>query len=432
VIARIKQLLNTANTHAGFKLYFANTSWMFGEQILRMISGLLVGIWVARYLGPEQFGVFSYAIAFVSIFGSIAKLGLDGIVVRDLVNEPHKRDVYLGTAFWLKLVGAFITLFLVAFATLFTSNNATTNLYIFIIAGGLVFQSFEVVDFYFQSKVLSKFVSLSKITQLLVSSLLKIYFVLTGADLLWFVVVSIVDQLTLAMALAYAYSKQNSDTFCFKFDKVIAKDMLLNAKPLIISSIMVSIYSSIDRVIIKETLGVREVGLYTVATGLTTTLYFIPILISNSLFPAILNAKKQSEDAYNRRLSQLYKYMLLVGLLICLVVSAFSTLIIHVLYGNQYADAASVLQIYIWIFLVICFSSIFGKWLLSENLQYLMLRFTFMAIVINILGCLFFIPLWTIKGAAFAALASQLIPFVWFGMSNKEIRSQIKCAFRML
>lgn len=432
MIARIKQLLNTANSHAGFKLYFANTSWMFGEQILRMISGLLVGIWVARYLGPEQFGVFSYAIAFVAIFGSIAKLGLDGIVVRDLVNEPHKRDVYLGTAFWLKLVGAFITLGLVAFATLFTSNNAITNVYIFIIASGIVFQSFEVVDFYFQSKVLSKFVSLSKMAQLLVSSLLKIYFVLTGADLIWFVAVTIVDQFTLAMVLTYAYFKQNAGAFYFKFDKVIAKDMLKNAKPLIISSIMVSIYSSIDRVIIKETLGVREVGLYTVATGLTTTLYFIPTLISNSLFPAILNAKKQSEDAYNRRLSQLYKYVLSVGLLICLVVSVFATLIIHVLYGYQYADAVPVLQIYIWIFLLICFSSIFGKWLLSENLQHLMPSFTFMAIVVNILGCLFFIPLWAINGAACAALASQVVPLLWFYTRNKHVKSQLKTAIQSL
>lgn len=403
---------------------------MFGEQILRMVAGLLVGIWVARYLGPEQFGMFSYAIAFVAIFGSVAKLGLDGIVVRDLVNEPHKRDVYLGTAFWLKLVGALVTFIIIAFAMLFTSNDYTTNLYIFIIASGIIFQSFEVIDFYFQSKVLSKFVSLCKMAQLLLSSLLKIYFVLTGAGLFWFVVISLVDQFSLAIALVYAYSRQKTETFYFKFDKDIAKEMLLNAKPLIIAGIWVSIYSNIDRVIIKEMLGVQEVGLYAVAAGLTGALYFIPMLIASSLFPAILNAKKQSEEIYNKRLSLFYKYILSLGLFVCLFVSVFATLIIHVLYGSQYADSAPVLQIYIWIFLVICFSSMFGKWLLSENLQYLMPRFTLMAIVVNILGCLVLIPLWSIKGAALAALASQVIPLVWFGINNKEIKSQIKCVFK--
>ena len=106
----IKKIIQLAN-HAGFIRYFKNTLWLFLEQVFRMIAGLLVGIWVARYLGPEQFGLFSYVLAFVSLFGSIAKLGLDSIIVRDLINEPDKKDIYLGTAFRLKLFGALLMLF---------------------------------------------------------------------------------------------------------------------------------------------------------------------------------------------------------------------------------------------------------------------------------------------------------------------------------
>jgi O-antigen/teichoic acid export membrane protein len=84
--------------------YFANTSWLFGEKILRMIVGLFVGIWVARYLGPEQFGLLSYAQSFVGLFTAIATLGLDGIVVRELVKDPSRRDELIGTAFWLKFI----------------------------------------------------------------------------------------------------------------------------------------------------------------------------------------------------------------------------------------------------------------------------------------------------------------------------------------
>ena len=126
--------------------------------------------YVARYLGPEQFGIFNYATAFVALFGAIAKLGLDGIVVRDLVNHPQERDVYLGTAFWLKLCRGSSGDGLLAIAVRFTSNDATTNLYIFIIASGLIFQSFDVVDFYFQSKVLAKYVSICRLMQLALSS----------------------------------------------------------------------------------------------------------------------------------------------------------------------------------------------------------------------------------------------------------------------
>jgi len=286
-----------------------------------------------------------------------------------------------------------------------------------------------VVDFYFQSRVLSKYVSICKISQLLLSSLLKLYFVAINADLFWFVLVSTVDQASLAVALAYAYSRQKLGTFYFKFDKAVAKELLKSAKPLIIAGVMVSVYSSIDRVIIKELLGVREVGLYVAASGLVTALYFVPMLIANSLFPAILNAKQQSEEMYNRRLSLLYKYSLSFGLLVCLFVTVFAAPIISLLYGQRFAESSSVLQIQIWNLLLICFSAIFGKWLLSENLQNLMPRFTLMAIVINVAGCFVFVPLWSIKGAALAALASQLIPLAWFGISNKSVNSQLKCVF---
>ena len=429
MLTRLKCLTYGAKTNQGFRRYFANTSWLFGERILRIIAGLLVGIYVARYLGPEKFGLFNYALAFVALFESVAKLGLDGIVVRDLVNAPEKRDQYLAAAFWLKAMGAVLAVTGIAVALFIVENDFTTKLYIGIIAAGLIFQSFEVVDFYFQSRVLSKYVSICKITQLTLSSLLKLYFVAINADLFWFVLVSVIDQASLAAALAYAYSKQKLGAFYAHFDKAVAKELLISAKPLIISGIMVSVYSSIDRVIIKEILGVREVGLYVAASGVVTSLYFVPMLIANSLFPAILNAKQQSEDIYNRRLSLLYKYILSFGLITCMFVTAFAAPITNLLYGQEFIDSSGVLQIYIWNLLPICFSAIFGKWLLSENLQNLIPKFTLMAIVINVTGCFVFIPLLSINGAALAALVSQLIPLAWFGITNKSVKSQLKCVF---
>ncbi|MBE0472510.1 MAG: oligosaccharide flippase family protein, partial [Methyloprofundus sp.] len=211
--------------------YFKNTSWMMGEQLLRIIAGLFVGIWVARYLGPEQFGIFSYALAFTAIFGGIAKLGLDGIMVRELVNNPANRDVYLGTAFWLKILGAFIVISLMAAIVPFTSNDATTNLFIFIIASGLVFQSFEVVEFYFQSQVLAKIVSICKVIQLALSSMIKIYLVLSEAELIWFVLVTAFDALSLAVSYFIAYKVRKNPAFYKHFDLSIAKQLLKDSWP---------------------------------------------------------------------------------------------------------------------------------------------------------------------------------------------------------
>jgi len=431
MIERLRILFGEVVAHQGFRKYLANTSWLFAEQILRIIAGLLVGIYVARYLGPDKFGLFNYAVAFVAMFASVAKLGLDGILVRDMVNAPERRDVYLGTAFWLKFMGAVFTGAGIAVALAIAENDPTTNLYIGIIASGLIFQSFEVVDFYFQSRVLSKYVSICKISQLLLSSLLKLYFVAINADLFWFVLVGVIDQASLAAALAYAYSKQKKGTFYTRFNKTVATELLRSAKPLIIAGVIVSVYSSIDRVIIKELLGVRDVGLYVAASGLVNALYFLPYLIANSFFPAILNAKQQSEEVYKRRLSLLYKYSISFGFLVSLFVTVFAAPIISLLYGQRFADSSGVLQIYIWNFPLICFSAFFGKWLLAENMHNLLPRFTFVAVVVNVTGCFLLIPLLSITGAALAALSSQLIPVVWFGLTNKSMNKQLKCMFKI-
>ena len=153
--------------------YFKNTSWLFAEKILRMVVGLLVGVWVARYLGPEKFGLLSFAHSFVGLFTIFATLGLDEVVVRELVKDESRRDSLVGTTFWLKLFGAFLVLLVLAFAINFTSNDVDTHILVFIIASATIFQSFNIVDFYFQSKILGKFVAYANFISLFISTIVK-------------------------------------------------------------------------------------------------------------------------------------------------------------------------------------------------------------------------------------------------------------------
>ena len=422
MIARLKHLTHSAKTHQGFRRYFANTSWMFAEQMLRMIAGLLVGIWVARYLGPEQFGVFSYAIAFASLFSSIAKLGLDGIVVRDLVREPEQRDSYLGTAFWLKLGGALIMLGAVALATQFTSSDRLTNLYILIIASGAIFQSFNVVNFYFQSQVLSKFVSICKMTQLLISSLLKLYFIFTGADLIWFVLVTLVDQLTLALSLYFAYRYQKLGGFYRYFDVTLAKQLLKDSWPLIFSGLVVMIYMRIDQIMIKEMLGEREVGLFSAAVRLSEVWYFIPMIITASLFPSIVNAKKRSEELYYTRLQRLYTIMVWLAIAIALPMTFLSDWLVTLLYGEAYREAGQVLMVHIWAGVFVFLGVASGSWLISENLQWIAFYRTFSGAIINIILNFVLIPIYGLIGAAIATVIAQTMAAFAFDILTKKTR----------
>ncbi len=412
--------------------YFANTSWMFGEQMLRMASGLLVGIWVARYLGPEQFGLFSYALAFVSIFSGLAKLGLDGIVVRDLVNHPHQRDVYLGTAFWLKFVGAFVMLGFVALATLFTSNDHTTNLYVFIIASGIIFQSFEVVDFYFQSKVLSKFVSICKITQLAVSSALKVYFVVTGADLIWFVVVTLIDQVMLALTLLVAYRFQKQGSFISFFDINIAKNLLKISWPLILSGLAVTIYMRIDQLMIKEMLGTKEVGLFSAAVRLSEVWYFVPGIITSSLFPAIVSAKKVSRALYLQRLQKLSTLMTWLAVSVALPVTFFADSIVNLLYGYSYQQAGLVLAVHIWGAVFVFLGVASGVFFTVESYTKKSLYRTLLGAISNVLFNLLLIPHYGIAGAAMATVISQFIANFLYDFFDASLRELVIIKLRSL
>ncbi|CEN56001.1 putative polysaccharide biosynthesis protein [Candidatus Methylopumilus turicensis] len=399
---------------------------MFGEQILRMVAGLLVGVWVARYLGPEQFGLFNYAIAFASLFGSIAKLGLDSIVVRDLVQEPTLLKAYMGTAFWLKLVGAFLMLAILALATLFTSNDSTTNLYVFIIASGIIFQSFEVVDFYFQSQVLSKFVSICKITQLMISSLIKLYLILTGADLFWFVLVSLVDQVSLAISLYLAYRYQKLGGFFRHFDFTLAKKMIKDSWPLMLSGLAIMIYFRTDQIMIHEMLGARSVGIYSAAIRLTEVWYFVPVIIANSLLPSLINAKKAGENGYYIRLQKLYALMIWIAIGIACVMTFLSHWIILTLYGEAYKDAVSVLMISIWNGVFVFFGCAWSQWMLIENRTRMISFFQINTLFFNVILNLILIPRFGIYGAAIATLIASSIGHTMLPLFIKSQRIALK------
>lgn len=394
---------------------------MFAEQILRMVAGLLVGIWVARYLGPSQFGVFSYAVAFAALFGSIAKLGLDSIVVRDLVREPAQRDVYMGTAFWLKLIGALVMLGAIGIAMQFTSSDSTTKLYIFIIASGAIFQSFEVVDFYFQSKVLSKFVSICKLIQLFISSLIKIYLIYIDSGLFWFVIVSLIDQITLAATLYLAYRYQKIGMYFKFFDRQVAKNLLIDSWPLILSGLAVMIYMRIDQIMIKEMLGEKEVGLYSAATRISEVWYFVPMLITNSLFPAILNVKENNEK-YLFRLKILFSLLVWIGIFVAAITSLTSDWLIVFLYGQDYQQAGQVLMVHIWGGIFVALGVASGCWFVSENLQRYLLYRTVLGACVNIALNIALIPKYGILGAAIGTVAAQSMAALFFDILTPKTR----------
>lgn len=395
-----------------------------GEHFLRIIAGLFVGIWVARYLGPEQFGLFSYVLAFTAIFGGIAKLGLDAIIVRELLNHPEKRDIYLGTAFWLKIFGALLAMALIALLAPLTSNDSTTNLFIFIVAAGLVFQSFEVVEFYFQSQVLAKITAICKVFQLSLSSLTKICLVLNDGELIFFVIITLFDAITLALSYFVAYKYSQNPVFYKQFNFDIAKQLLRESWYLMFSAIVVMIYMRVDQVMIKEMLDGYQVGIYSAALRLSEVFYFIPVMISASLFPAIIESKKQGTDIYKQRLQRFYTFMVWLAVAIALTMTILADWLILTFFGEAYQDASVVLKIHLW---ALPFTFLFvasAPWFINENFGNLAFYRAFSASIINIILNFMLIPKYEIMGAAFATVIAFFISGYIFDITNYKLRQQ--------
>ena len=420
--------------HDGFIKYFKNTSWVFLEKVLRIFVGIFVTVWVARYLGPQQFGILSYAIALVGIFSSISTLGLDSIVVRELVKNEIEHYEIIGTTFFLKLLGAVVVIVILYIITNVLPNDEHTNVLIFIIASSTIFHSFNVIDFYFQSKVLSKYVVYANIISFSICSFIKIFLILNNASLTAFAWVILLESIILAIGLLYFFIKLNPNKIfsSVKFKIKVSKTLLSDSWPLILSGLVISVYMKIDQVMINQLLGNEAVGQYSAAVRLSEAWYFVPVVIAGSLFPAIINARKVSHHLYYSRLQKLFNFMVWVAISIALLVTFFSSTIVDILYGYQYFETARVLTIHIWASVFVFLGVASGKWFVIENYKLLYFFRTFYGMLFNIILNLIFIPRYGIEGAAWATLIGQSIAAYFSDLLNAETRSIFKMKTKTL
>lgn len=390
----------------------------------------MVGVWVARYLGPNDLGVISYIGAIVGIFGSFSKLGLDGIVIRELVANSKDKYTYLGTAFWLKLLGAFLAVAMILIASYFLHLDARTRFYIFIISIGLVFQPLEVVDFLFQAQANSKLISIGKFFQLVLSAFLRLGLIFFGAKLLWFVIAVMVDQILIGVILIIVYKTKSYKDYYNFFDMRVAKKLLMDSWPMIFTSFVIMIYMRIDQIMIQGMLGNEGVGIYSVALRLSEVWYFVPMIIVNSIFPALINAKSSNEDLYLVRLQRLYTFLIWISISVSIAITFLAHPVINFLYGPEFISAADVLIVHIWTGVFVFFGCAKGKWVLTENIQKISLYCTGVGAVANVLINFILIPYMGVAGAAIATLIAQAISALFVPLFFVKDRVSVKMFFK--
>jgi len=405
----IKKVLDKLGGGEGSLKYVSNAFWLFSEKGLRAVEAFLVGLWVARYLGPEDFGLLNYAYSLVFLFTAFATLGLDQIVVKDLVDKKASRDTILGTTFGLRIAGFFIMSIMIWVLLLTLDNDTEVNNLIWLITFSVLFQSFNGIDFYFQSRVASKPITWVNMVMVLISALIKITLIVFHADLIYFAGVYCVETLISAIGFAYFYRREKLRLLDWEFNWVTAKNLLSRSWFLIIGTIATAIYMKIDQVMIKEFMGNKEVGLYSAAVKTCSVWLFVTVAITQSVFPSLVKLKKVSQEQFLNRLQQLYNLLMKIAIVASIVFSLFSSVIMKFLFGEAYIESSGILTIYIWSIVFVYLSN--GSWgyYLNENLEKFSSIRLLLGAVINIILNLIFINKFGLLGAAYATLISYAI-----------------------
>jgi len=403
-----------------------NAGWIIGEQIFQMLISLVVGVLSARYLGPSNYGTLNYTASFVSFFMSIATLGMEGVVIKRIIDNPTKEGDYLGSCICFRLASSVLCIIAISIVV-YVLNPADPVKLLLVLPQSLqlVFRAFYIFDSWFQRHLKSKYVSIGKMVACIFVSAYKIFLLATHKSIFWFAFSNSLTDLVTAVLLYVFYKMEKGQKLGVSFS--FGKDVLKDSYHFILSGIMVAIYSQMDKIMIGSMLTDTDVGFYTTATAISNMWIFVPTAIINSFRPNILELKQQGNDRlYLRRLKQLYSGIIYLCIFVSFVICIMAKFIIKVLYGDAYLGAVGILQIAIWFETFSMIGTARGIWILGENKNRFVKYYLGIGAVVNLILNAVMIPAWGSKGAAIATLITQIVTSVIAPVLFKETRIHTK------
>lgn len=412
------QSIKKLTKHPVIARYGANTIWLVAEKLVAMLVGLFIGAWVARYLGPENFGILGYVTALTILFNPILSLGLSGIVSRELVQKPKIVKSILSTAALMRIASAVVY---IVFTTLLLLTIEQEVLYAelaFCLCLALSIASVsEVFLLFFRSKVQARYGVVSQVVGQLTGGLAKIFFILLGSGVLWFAVSNLIGALVAAAVLAGTYyMRQKSFIGVSWYDFSYAKSLIKESWPVMFSAAFVVVYLHIDKIMLKHMLGPSEVGFYAAATKITSIFFFLPVVFGWSLQPAIVRAHDKSREEYVNLLKHMMAGLAILGYLIagCLVIA--SDNLVWLLFGDEYAYSAELLKVHAIAIIFVFLSQPRGLWVSTESHHKFAMWSNIAAGIINVTLNFYWIESYGSIGAAWATIVSYFVAFVGGGL----------------
>ncbi|BDT74658.1 flippase [Polynucleobacter sp. KF022] len=399
-----KLLVGRNNLHA----VIHNIGWLFFDKVLRASLGIIVGAWIARYLGPSQFGNLSYCIAFIAIFQAIVNLGLDGIVVRDLASHKDSQNEILGTVFCMRILAGLVCWFFVVLGFGMMDGFSSNSLLIVMILGAsLIFQASDTVDLWFQSQSQSRRTVITKSCAYLASNIFKVFLILMDAPLFAFAIAIALESALNALGLFIAYRRfPMNNRWKNQFQRW---GFLLNESwPYILSSLAIIVYMRVDQIMVKNILDDSALGLYAAMLPISSIWNVIPMLVCISLGPYMARKKLEGKKYFNASLLLVFRLFLAMSVGISILIAIIAKPLLVFLYGSSFEAAGNILSIYVFTNVPIFLGLAQGIWILNYKKSHVMLFQTFIGAAVSVMGNLFLIPILGLQGAAITAVFSQL------------------------
>lgn len=407
----------------GLYQVLSNTVWLFGDKLLEVGFGLLVGVWVARYLGPEQFGTYNFAISFAVVFSQIGKLGLDSLVVRELSKHGEDKHKIIGTSFFLQLAGSAVcSLLPVALIFWVKPEDVIVHALVAIISFSSLFNSFNVINLWFQSQLQAKNSVIARRTVYIILLVARVILIKINASLVFFGCLFLAEVFLNAAMLALIYHRTGEKIFFWRFSSPLAKKLLHESWPLIFAGLTVYMYSKIDQVMLGTFMADQsELGYYSVAVKLSEFFDFIPLILSSTLLPK-LTQRKFGGGNYLQGLQVFFDIMFLSWLMVAVPVSIFSGRIVDLLYGPAYGKAGAILAIYVWAQFGTNFGVARSSFLVIEGKTKISLSLSVLGAVTNILLNLYTIPRYGAMGATLSTLFTYFLVTIGINFILQDLR----------
>lgn len=401
-----------------------NAGWLIGGRIYHMLLAFFVGLITARYLGPSNYGLINYALTYTTFFASFCTLGINSIIVKEFVDYPEEEGVTIGSTIVLRTISSALSFVMMLCVTFIADKGEPVTHAVIALCGlGVIFQVFDTINYWFQSRLQSKYSAIATVISYTIVSAYKVWLLLTGKSVEWFAVSTSLDYFVVAVFLLIVYKKHNGPRFVFSWKK--AKELLGSSYHFILASLMVSIYGSTDKFMLKQMLDESMVGYYSTAVSLCNTWVFVLSAIIDSLYPGILQAF-ENKNLFERRNRQLYTIVFYVSVGVSLLISLLARPIVYVLYGEAYLPTVMPLRIITWYAAFSYLGVARNAWIVSYHCQNYLKYLYIGAAITNVVLNAAFIPIWGASGAAFASLVTQLSTILVFPAFIKQLRPNVK------